>query len=265
MVIQINSQVLYYEHYTDNQIQADNILHPLLFIHGNGEDHHIWDELADALKDRYEIYTVDSRCHGLSAASEELHYQDMADDFYNFIIQLKIDHPLVIGFSDGGITALLLAISHSDAISGIITCGANTSPKNIKHQILKEIRRAWKEKTAEYKKIQKAQQKLQEKGQVMLTGSSDAVESAETPAKIFERTGKLEGLMLAEPDITAEDLSSIRVPAVIMAGENDAVKESDTSFIADNIPDSRMYIISGEGHDSYVVHSTFLKSYIEHF
>jgi pimeloyl-ACP methyl ester carboxylesterase len=65
-------------------------------------------------------------------------------------------------------------------------------------------------------------------------------------------------LMLEEPHISEWDLRTIRVPTLVIAGEFDAVKRSDTEFIADKIPHGHMYIIPDADHCSYVEHSVIL-------
>lgn len=69
-------------------------------------------------------------------------------------------------------------------------------------------------------------------------------------------------LMMAEPDITPEELGTISIPAVIMAGEKDLVLPEETKLIADSIPGSRLRIIPGEGHGSYIVHKSVLADII---
>lgn len=238
MVIVLDSQVINYSH--DGNPEGK----PLILLHGNGEDLHIFDELTDSLKNDYDIYRMDSRGHGLSACPKELHYKDMARDTELFIRELAIDKPLLVGFSDGGITALLLAMTRSDLLSGIIVCGANTSPDAFTFSCRREIKRAYKAKcnSGEFQK------------------DLDTVSS-----EIFAQTGELEKLMLTEPDISTVALSHIKVPALILAGENDVVKLSDTKKTASAIPNSRMEILPGENHESYVIHSTKLEKYIRDF
>lgn len=62
----------------------------------------------------------------------------------------------------------------------------------------------------------------------------------------------LNDLMLNEPNITKEQLQSIKIPAYILAGEYDMINLKDTVFMANNIRYSRSAIIKGEGHSSYV-------------
>ncbi len=250
MVIQINSQVIHYEHtYCEASKKP-----PLLLLHGNGEDLHIFDELIFSLRNEFEIYAVDSRGHGLSAAPQELHYADMAEDMAGFISQLHMAPPLVVGFSDGGIVALLLGMKYPTLLSGIITCGANTHPKALSFSARHDIKRALKEKLANARHLTSSPEE-----------DSDAVESTTTAAMRLSMTGALEALMLREPDLSAADLASISVPTLVLAGERDMVKLSDTKKIACNIPHARLVVLSGEDHGSYVIHSTKLVDYIRHF
>ena len=63
-------------------------------------------------------------------------------------------------------------------------------------------------------------------------------------------------MMLNEPHITTESLSAISVPTTVMAGEKDLIRRKETDAIAAAIPGSKLRIIKGEGHGSYIVHKT---------
>lgn len=238
MVIVLESQVINYTH------EGSPDGKPLILLHGNGEDLHIYDELTQELASEYDIYRMDSRGHGLSACPKELHYRDMAADLFLFIRELSIDRPLIVGFSDGGITALLFAISHSDMTSGLITCGANTSPSGITLSCRREIKKTYKEKLSH----------------PVIKKDIDTISS-----EVFSQTGELEKLMLTEPDISSIALSHIKVPVLVLAGENDCVKASDSKKIASAIPQGRLAILPGESHESYVVHSVRLEEYVRWF
>ncbi|MDR2736978.1 MAG: alpha/beta hydrolase [Gracilibacteraceae bacterium] len=109
---------------------------PVLLLHGNGEDHTKLNGLASALSKEYSVYSLDTRCHGKSAKTETLHYHDMMEDVAGFIAELKLARPLLLGASDGGITGLLLTIQYPDLLSGLIACGANTHPSQLKKWFL---------------------------------------------------------------------------------------------------------------------------------
>lgn len=104
---------------------------PIILLHGNGEDHKIFDKAVPLLQKFFTVYSVDTRGHGQSSPVTEFHYDDMADDIYQFITGLGLEKPTVYGFSDGGIVALLLAIKYPDLMSRIIISGANVSPYGI--------------------------------------------------------------------------------------------------------------------------------------
>ncbi|MCL1791313.1 MAG: alpha/beta hydrolase [Peptococcaceae bacterium] len=105
---------------------------PFLLLHGNGEDHTKLSGLAAALSKEYGVYSLDTRCHGKSTKTKTLHYHDMMEDVAGFIAALNLTKPVLLGASDGGITGLLLAIQYPHLLSGLIACGANTHPAQLK-------------------------------------------------------------------------------------------------------------------------------------
>lgn len=203
MTIRANGINLYYEKRGKGKA--------LILLHGNGEDHTIFEDSILLLEKSFTVYAVDTRGHGKSDRTENFHYSDMAEDIAAFIRKLELERPIVCGFSDGGITALLLAINHPELPGMIITCGANSHPEGIKKRALWMMRLSYR-----------------------------------------KNHSPLTALMLEEPHITAEQLQKIEVPAIVIAGSNDMIKESDTRFIADNIKDSRLLILKGETHGSYI-------------
>lgn len=136
MYIQLNGQVLLYEKTGEGA--------PLILLHGNDESHEIFDELCRELSDTFTVYAIDSRGQGGSATPKEYHYSDMKDDVYHFIRALEIEKPVVCGYSDGGIVALLLAVANSELLSSIIVCGANLTPKGLTASCRHNIRRLYK-------------------------------------------------------------------------------------------------------------------------
>ena len=102
---------------------------PLVMVHGNGEDHTIFDRAIDVLEKSYCCYAVDSRCHGQSGEGP-LHYEDMAEDMLAFLAALDLRDVIFYGFSDGGIIGILAA-SRTDRITTLVTSGANLTPKGV--------------------------------------------------------------------------------------------------------------------------------------
>lgn len=107
---------------------------PLLMLHGNGEDHRIFYAAAEILSKDYRVILPDTRGHGQSDQPQNdcYHYGDMADDVLALCRHLKLQNPLIYGFSDGGITALLLALKNPKLPAAIAVSGANLNPQGLK-------------------------------------------------------------------------------------------------------------------------------------
>lgn len=111
---------------------------PLILLHGNGEDHTIFDQAVLLLEKHFCCYIPDSRCHGQSEEGE-LHYADMAADMLAFMEALELRDVIFYGFSDGGIVGLLAA-SQTERISTLIVSGANLTPMGAKPPVRLLIR-----------------------------------------------------------------------------------------------------------------------------
>lgn len=102
---------------------------PVLLIHGNGGSHKSMQTQAIQLaKAGYRVYSPDSRGQGANAPLEEYHYADMASDFLEFIDKLSLGHPMVAGWSDGGIIALMMEMARPGTCGLICAAGANLTP-----------------------------------------------------------------------------------------------------------------------------------------
>ena len=123
MIAHVNGTDIFYEQTGTGR--------PLVLVHGNGEDHTIFREAVDVLKEEFTCICPDSRGHGSSGPAAELHYDDMADDMTALMDELDLRDAVFCGFSDGGIVGLLAA-SRCERISTMITCGANLTPKGVK-------------------------------------------------------------------------------------------------------------------------------------
>ena len=203
MTININGLVIYYEKRGKGE--------PIILLHGNGEDHTIFENSILILEKQFTVYALDTRGHGQSDKVSEYHYKDMAEDVATFIKKLKLDRPILCGFSDGAITALTVAFTYPSLVGMVISCGANTHPEGIKRSALAFMRISYKLKH-----------------------------------------NPLLKLMLTEPDIKEEDLAKIEVPVIVIAGKNDLIREKETRMIANSIKDSRLLILKGEDHGSYI-------------
>ena len=94
-------------------------------LHGNEEDHRIFDEAIELLKKHYTVYAVDSRGHGQSDKVLEYHYLDMAKDIQEMIEQLELKDISLMGSSDGAIIGLLIGSLYPKLVDHLILAGVN--------------------------------------------------------------------------------------------------------------------------------------------
>ena len=187
-------------------------------VHGNGEDHHLFDtEIRQLVDAGYKVYAPDSRGHGANEPLSEYHYSDMAEDMFSFIKTLGLDKPVLYGHSDGGIIGLMLEISHPGTLGALAISGTNLSPEGLEPSFLEEF----------------------------------TVKNKEEPDPLVT-------LMLTEPHIDPESLKNITIPVLVTAGENDLILRSETELIAKKLPNSTMVILKGQDHGSYIAGSEIM-------
>ncbi|MSS20525.1 alpha/beta fold hydrolase [Pseudoramibacter porci] len=104
---------------------------PMLLVHGNGEDHRIFDRSVHLLKSHFTCYLIDSRGHGESSPVDTFHYREMAEDMLLFLREKDLKDVAFVGFSDGGIIGLLAA-AMTRRITTLIVCGANRRPEGLR-------------------------------------------------------------------------------------------------------------------------------------
>ncbi|MEG0830658.1 MAG: alpha/beta hydrolase [Anaerovoracaceae bacterium] len=109
---------------------------PLILVHGNGEDHTIFDEIIPELAKDFTIYALDSPGHGKSGKLEEYNYRKIAEYIVEFIQKLGMEDPYFYGFSDGGIIGLIIGAKYPQLLGKLVISGANLTPDGLK--------RAWR-------------------------------------------------------------------------------------------------------------------------
>lgn len=159
---------------------------PLVMVHGNGEDHMIFDKAAGMLKDRFTCFLLDSRGHGKSSPVKILHYTDMADDVCFLIDKLGLSDVVLYGYSDGGIIGLYAALKCPE-ITTLIISGANLTPDGLTEDCLSEIRVTYRKTKDPFSRLMLTEPDLSEEQisqitacTLVLAGSEDLVRESET-------------------------------------------------------------------------------------
>ena len=116
---------------------------PLILLHGNGENHHIFDALTAHLQQHFCVYALDSRNHGQSSHTGIYDYDVMAEDVHTFIQALDLGQVNLLGFSDGAIISLLLAIRHPQQIKRMALLGVNLRPEDFDAESYQYVKETW--------------------------------------------------------------------------------------------------------------------------
>ena len=114
---------------------------PLILLHGNGESCRIFDRITEELGKTHTVYAIDSRCHGKSEKHCSISYDLLAEDIIAFIRKMNLHRPVIYGFSDGGITGLLIAIREPGLLDSLIASGANLFPEGLEDRELRSMKR----------------------------------------------------------------------------------------------------------------------------
>ncbi|HWQ31679.1 MAG TPA: alpha/beta hydrolase [Blastocatellia bacterium] len=215
-----------------NDIQMSYETHgegtPLILLHGGLGNVGSWENQIPVLSRHYRVIAVDSRGHGRSTFSaQQIGYALMASDVIALMDYLGIAKAHILGWSDGAIIGLDLAIRHPDRLNRLIAYGANYNPSGLRADVSEN------RKFREY--VEKA--------------AKDYQALSPDPAR-WEAFQKNIGQMWAtEPNFTAEQLHSIAVPTLILDGDNDeAIYTEHTKTLAGLIPRAELILISGTGH-----------------
>ncbi len=211
-VLHIDGNALYYEEHGSGK--------PLILLHGNGEDHTIFNDQIPLFSSHFRVIAIDSRGHGKSSGrSGKLTYEAMAGDIRKALELLKIDECNIIGFSDGGIIALLLALQVPEKINKMIILGANYNPSGLKLPI-----------------------------RIALLFSYLLFALFGLFSKKWQWKQQLMQLMLCHPHISENSLQTIKTNTLIMVGAQDMIRSSHTEKLSRLLKNSTLLVIKNCDH-----------------
>ena len=202
---QHNGVELYYEVYGSGE--------PLLLIHGNGGSGRDFVAQIAHFSKNYKVIAMDSRDQGRSGDSAgKITYEKMTDDQAALLEHLMLDEVNVVGWSDGGIEALLLAIRHPAKVKKVVSMAANLTPQGLHPDAIVFIRNALKD------------------------------------PNLPPRDRKVTEMMLTEPQIRLTELERITAPALILASDHDMISDGHTLDIFHHIPNAQLQIFANATH-----------------
>lgn len=210
----VNGINSYYETYGSGE--------PLILLHGNGGSINAFKYQIPFFEKHFKVIAIDSRLHGKSGGSPDtISYDLMSSDFCALLDYLQIDSAYVLGWSDGGINGLIMAMQCPEKVKMLAVSGANVVPDS---------------SAVPYSDI---------------LWMKNFVEHDTTTSK---REIALNKMMLYQPNIPFEELKQIYCPVLVIAGDHDIIKPEHTIKIFQSIPNASLCIFPDSNHGALQQH-----------
>jgi pimeloyl-ACP methyl ester carboxylesterase len=224
----VNDIQMYYAVYG-----AANAGDPVIMLHGGLGHSDVWGYQIPALTAAgYKVVVADSRGHGRSTRSAQPYgYALMASDVTALLDYLKIPKAAIVGWSDGGIIGLDMAMNHADHVSKVFAFGANTQVSGLRDDIAN---------SAVFNKY------IEDIGQ-------DYKRLSPTPTEYDAFVAQISEMWATQPDYKPEQLATIKVPVTIADGEHDeAIRQEHNKEMAEQIPGAKLDILPGVSHFAFL-------------
>jgi pimeloyl-ACP methyl ester carboxylesterase len=215
--ITIDGAKQYYEVYGQGE--------PLVLIHGNGGNIEYMKPQIEYFAKKYKVIVMDCRGRGKSELGKDsLTYTQMTKDIVGILNYLHLDSTYVVGRSDGGILALLLAINYPQKVKKAVAFAANLTADTIGLY------------SFNYEEVKRERRQ------------ADDMISKKDTTQNWEVIQQRNRMMEFQPNITVTDLNRIKCPVLVMSTDRDIIPEEHTLFIYRNISKANLCILTGENH-----------------
>jgi len=205
---------------------------PVVFLHGGLANTDYWGNQVKAVAAHHTVILIDSRGHGRSTRDARPYgYDLMADDVVAVLDALKIPKADVVGWSDGGILGLDLALRHKDRVGKVFAFAANTVTSGVVEGVEKNPTFA---------------------AYIERAGHEYAEHSA-TPKEYDAFVDQISKMWADEPNWTDDQLKGIDTPVLVVDGDHDeAIKRAHTEYIAATIPHAGLLILPNVSHFAFL-------------
>jgi pimeloyl-ACP methyl ester carboxylesterase len=218
---------------------------PVVLLHGGLANSDYWGNQIEALMPHHTVIVMDSRGHGRSTRdSRPYGYDLMADDVVALMDALKVPRADIVGWSDGGILGLDLAIRHPDRVGKIFAFAANTVTSGVKDDV---------EKNPTFAAF------------IERAGHEYQAYSA-TPKEYDAFVQQISKMWADQPNWTDAQLKAIAAPVLVVDGDHDeAIKREHTEYIAAMIPGAGLLILPNTSHFAFLQDPTLFNFAVLHF
>jgi len=217
---------------------------PVILLHGGLANANYWGDLIPALAPTHQVIVLDSRGHGRSTrGATQLGYELMASDVIALMDRVHITRAAIVGWSDGAIVGLEIAIHHPDRLTGLFAFAANSDPSGVADVHASPVFTAYIARAArEYAAL------------------------SPTPAQYPAFEQDIERMWAREPNMSAKTLRAIHARIWIVDADHDeAILRRNTDHMATLIPNARELILPGVSHFAFLQDPAMFNFAVEHF
>jgi pimeloyl-ACP methyl ester carboxylesterase len=216
---------------------------PVILLHGGLANANYWGKQVPVLAQNYEVIVMDSRGHGRSTRdARPFGYDLMASDVLALMDNLHIRKAAVVGWSDGAIIGLDIAIHHPDRLTGLFAFAANSDPSGVKDVNASPVFTAF-----------------------IARASKEYAALSPTPHEYQAFLAQITKMWATQPYFDSQ-LAGIHVPTVIADADHDeAIKRENTLFMADHIPNASLLLLPGVSHFAFIQDPDQFTFAIAHF
>ena len=217
---------------------------PVVMLHGGLSNSNYWGKQVPILDKRYRVIVMDSRGHGRSTRNSQPYgYDLMASDVLGLMDFLKIRKTAIVGWSDGAIIGLDIAMHHPERVSKLFAFAANSDPSGVADISKSPVFTAFIDRAGkEYSRL------------------------SPTPTQYKAFVDQITKMWETQPHWTAADLAKIHVPTWIVDADHDeAIKRENTEFMAAHIPGAGLLIQPEVSHFSFLQDPAQFNNDVLHF
>lgn len=203
----------------------------VILLHGGLANANYWGRQVPALAKAYRVILMESRGHGRSSRDERpFGYDLMAEDVLDLLDFLKIQKAAIIGWSDGAIIGLEIAIHHPERMTRLFAFAANSDPSGVKDSSQSPVFNRF-----------------------IARAGREYTELSPTPNHYDSFLEDINHMWATEPHFTATELQSIKRPVFIVDGDHDEViRIENTEFMAKEIPNARLVLEPDVSHFAFL-------------
>jgi len=201
---------------------------PVVLLHGGLGHSGNWGyQVPGLIENGYRAVVIDSRGHGRSTRDEQPYSYDlMASDVLAVMNALRLDRVVLVGWSDGACTALILAAQYPSRVACVFFFACNMDPTGVKpFEPTPVLDRCFARHTADYKQ---------------LSATPDQFKQFVEDVSLMQRT---------QPNYSTQDLAKINVPVRIVQSERDEfIRREHAEYLARTIPGASFLLLDGVSH-----------------